>query len=1212
MPVTYSFVTTIELPVSTEWDCLNLTEGSMPNIFLFPEVHQSRGVPWVSIDGNNDLVLISDDGTVTSVTIDLPISSTFSFETTFKMSELPLDLSQLDKERFFVGVYDKQDNAGGVLLSRGGLAIVAAFGNSAIILPGSQNLFDEGDDYWTMRFVVQGDKDQFDLYLTKTDQLGITGHVLRYTSAAPVSPPSSLDEIRLEVLGQSVGQRTVGKFSTLRCACSAALIPNQRPIADAGADQAANVGSSITHDGRNSYDPEGEPLTYEWALTGTPDGSRFKITGSGSTSDDGDADGFTDIFNGGTEAFSAENAPLLQPGDHLIVGGVLYKVSTGRWSLNTTTNKWERDGTWIDDEVVITTDELPDNLSSATYALLHTQTYFSDPEQPYPFAIPDIAGLYSVQLVVNDGELDSLPASSLLNITQTSVPLGCIPEVGWIWNSLSDFWNLLEDREVIETVWSGFAQAAAAQLLTAWQVDYNKSLKDIQRVFQRRWLDYDTVFSVDPDDAVVRVVRGPLLTQDISAGVTFTAANNELQVIFDAGNVETVTFPVGLQTPAQIAAQINTQLGFAAAQTPLATVETSGAASYVALNYNALLRIRPNGSANTDLGFSTTAYTDNGLRGTAGAAVSATKLKAFEAADPPILDFDDAGIGSSDLLVKAGVGYRVQKTAKDAATGTLIMGLSLLDALPDDSSEAWEVPSVVVVDGTDFDEELVLPKDLVLFEVKDLTSLSGQATQDVLCEIVGVRGARVGFDPQPLLEHLNGEPANYRVEFVGIKHTQAIPVDDLVVEIPRLQEVIKNPQTTFEMNADYLIDDSLGSNAIQFRDGTFSLADPPPDTFWAEVTYFDNRPAIEDNFGRLVNFTIEDLETRTDDLDYLSAVRGLWWAYFGGPSLDKVRTGVQILLGLPFAEEQGTITSIESNFSATEGRIVMEDLADDTLVRTYFYPLTAGLAINQETGVEIAEGDVLPQFHPLSGGIEVRDWVQTSTWLAKYVSMGKYGELDKYFKFLVRGDVDTFNITNMILAIDFVRKIRPHYTWPLFVLLKRLKPSEVDVDDYLRVDIKLKLADSFCPNEPSAFRYDDTSEGLPGPPGSLQTVQNGVWGLPTNYVHQYDAGPGTDGTAFLFDLNSLCPDITLWVHIAYIHPGGAGWFYDTIWAFDDGDKDGDTISDDRLPLSGPDHLPPSPYGPLYGVINYDAGDVTVPPLGSAVVAGVYHRERDLT
>jgi hypothetical protein len=380
-----------------------------------------------------------------------------------------------------------------------------------------------------------------------------------------------------------------------------------------------------------------------------------------------------------------------------------------------------------------------------------------------------------------------------------------------------------------------------------------------------------------------------------------------------------------------------------------------------------------------------------------------------------------------------------------------------------------------------------------------------------------------------LLEKLNGYPSNYRVSFVGIKRTQAIPVSDLVIGVPRLQEVIKEPPVTFDQNTDYTIDDTLGSNAIQFRAGTFSLGDPPPDTFWAEVTYFDNRPAIEANFGRMVNFKIEDLVTRTDDLDYLSAVRGLWWAYFGGPSLYKVRIGCQILLGLPFVEERGIIQAIEANFSATEGRIVIRDALDATLLRTYFYPLTAGLAVNESTGVEITEGDAVEQFAPLSGGIEVRDYVQTASWMAKYVSMGKYGELDKYFRFLIRGNVDTFSLVNMAFAIDFVKKIKPSYTYPIFVALKQLRATEVDISDSSLIDVTLSLVDTFCSRlERGSYRWDDTNEGRPGPPGTHVTVQPGVQGLPTNWIHMYDATPGSGPTPFLYDRHRLCPDMTVW------------------------------------------------------------------------------------
>ena len=1283
MPITYSFSTILEIPTGLEFDCLEIGEATMPQVLLLDGVTASRGAPHFSIDGNNDLVIYSDDGILSQLLMELPLGQSHTFETTFTPSQLPNGLANLNQYRFFIGTYDRQDNASGVLLSREGIALVAYFGSTAMVLPGSQHIFEEETQY-TMRLVVDGEQNLMHLYVTETDNLALTGHILRYSSAAPDSVVGEIDVIRIEILGQAE-HSVIGKFSTLRASCTAALIPNQRPIADAGTDQTANVGSAVLHDGRNSYDPEGATLTYDWKLKDAPEGSRFKSSGGdGATIDDGDADGFTATFYGGVDAFSAINMPLLQPGDHLLVEDVYYKVSADNWTLDTETNRYSRDviSGWNDDEIAVITDTIPDDLSGVGWSVLHSDTYFNDSEQSFTAAIPDKAGVYMVGLVVNDGELDSFESEALLNIASTAVALGCIPEVSWVWNCLSDFWNLLEDIEVVETVWSGFAQACAAQLLTAWQIDYNKSLLDIQRVFQRRWLGYSTnLDETNPDETIVRVTRGPIFSDDLSSGIN--ADGKTLQLVLDADSIQTVTF-VGSDpmTASQLAAQINAEMGFADSPQPLARVESVvksssplvagavfnasntltgetllfslngdvktalfvggdpvsitdvinkinqaansiiayesdseglkaagggylslktpdgviqlleqgtaddvtwtdlgfadriGDPEYLVLEHGTLLRVRPGGTANALLGYSETSYTNNELSGGSGGAISSTRLTAFEATLPPLLDFSEQGVSSDDLLVVNGQGYRVQKVALDSATGTIRRGLTLSDALPDNSVTSWIVPSIVKSTDLNFSDELVVAGDLVRFDVKH--NATGTVTE-VLCEVVGAKNYRVGFDPQPLLEHYAGVPGDYTTEFLGIKHLTYIPVDDLVREIPRLQAVIKNPLSKLDQNLDFFIEEvPVGSstvNAIRFKDDTFTLLDPPTDYLWAEVTYLDNRPTIEANFGRLVNFKLEDLENITDDLDYLSAVRGLWWSYFGGPALAKVRTGVQILLGLPFSEEEGVVQDIDPNFSAAEGRITIQDSSKTDIIRTYYYPKDAGLAINDATGEILSEGDSIAQFHPLSGGVEVADWVSSPQWMASYVSQGHFLEIEKYFKWLIRADVDTFNLANLIFAVDFAKKITPHYTSNLFVLFKNLTASEVEVTDSVSLSVTLSLFDTFCPLEDGSYRWDDTDES-------------------GNWNHVYDSA---ESPMPFFDTHRLCPAESVWVYLSYTHPGGY-WVFDTIWAWDDGG------GSDLLALSGPAPTPPPPpYGPLVGVIAYDA----------TVTAGVYTRGKTI-
>lgn len=1187
MPTVYGFKTVVTIPSSESWPCLDLDDSTMSSITSIPGVSFSRVAPWFSVDVNNDMVLWSEDQIATIFSMPLPIGQQFTFEANFKPSSLPTNLNDLNNSRLFFGAFDAQDNAGGVLVSKGGLAIVSSFGNTVMPIAGSQNIIEEGDDYYTLRMVVDGVGNVMDLYLTKADDVILSGHQLRYTTAAPVTPVGRPDSIRIEVLG-NVAHKTEVKVDALRCNCTGLNIPNKRPIADTGRDQTAVVGSVIQLDGTDSYDPEGEELVYKWSLYAAPIGSIFRLDGTDAfTTDDADADVFTPFLEATGDPWSETNAPGLQPGDLLIIENEQYSLAYTDWIWNPTTKKYDRGPSFDDNKLRIDTDALPINQSGISWTLYYAASFYDDVTSPTPTFAPDIAGLYGVQLKVNDAVLWSLPDQGLVNISQSNVPFGYIPDVNFIWDYLSDAWGLYNDRDPVTTIWSGFAQVASNILLTAWQLDYAKSLVDIERQFQRRWLDYHTLYEepeLDRDDIDLRIVRGKIVSLGVTGpGGTFDFGTGQTLLISKDGGTQKTVNLFGAMTARQVANQINEDIGEKSFYTKTADIKEDSGDYYVVLEYDGLVVIDKEGTANVTLGFSTTQDTQNDLSGIDGAITPiAGSDVGFEVgtSDPnPFLDFTTIPVQKGDLLVFGGESYELVRYS-DAKKLVTKQDMVL------QSDTSWEVCSTITTLTTNFSDELVKPGDICILEIRKI----GEFEQTkVLCEVRGAKNRVLGFDPRPLYEATANKLDDYEIALFGVQRCSAIPVDDLVNKIPRLQEIILDPPQFWTENRDYSIrtnDD--GVRGIFFKSELYTFDDPPPDILWAETTWLDNKQMIEDNFGKPAGFLVENMEERSEDLDYLSSVRGLWYAFYNGPSLWSVRVGIQILLGLPFAEVDGVITDINETFSATQIRMLIQDKSDETVTRSYFIPRNFNfeedgvsmIADNPDTIQTYAVGDEVEQFSPLSKGVELLDWVNDPTWWSGYQGQGVRLEVDKFFRFLCRADIDVFNIANLVFAIDFVKRIKPHYTYPMWVIFKRLPGDTISVTDSMDFLGTLFLYDHpACAKQITdqgtggAYRFDDTDES-----------GNPNWSFDGPEI----GGPIPGGAQpkFLYDRKELCPEMRIIGVMSADFPGG--YFpFDWIWAFDDGG------GMDDVPLSGPlPAAPPSggPYGPLVGVIQFDKPD----------------------
>jgi hypothetical protein len=1115
----------IGIPASTTFDVYDFcypSDASMLTLFGYAEVTPARtfGAPNMYFDGNNDLVMLSDDDLDSGFRVDIAVNNSFTVQFSLIPSQLPPDFTDAANRRIFVAAYNRYGKMIGILLSEnGGLALAQTGTGSYTHFADSADLFDEGTDYYTFRITADPDTGTGNLFVTRQDLLPIIGHQLRYTFNLLDSPTGLTDHTLVEVLGTAADPTEV-KLDCWRLA-SSVQVPNSRPVADPGADQSILLGGYAGFDGRSSYDPDGDTLTqFWWTSTDVPEGSDYRIVGTGNTA--ADASGYTNRINaaasgdfdevdigdllyvgtagsvvkyrdssmvvaidhvfpenvtgaswvcitqegwGGTRTsgvvttvLEARTTPPGSPqnGDAYLV----VAVATGDWAgeedriatYNSVTTSWDFTSPIDNDVVYVIDDTLNRRYVNGDYPagqweiddpLPWEMDRWSGRELQIGTLLPDYGGLFTSELVVRDDgspPLNSIPAEVILNVSASAVRLGEVPDAGWIWNYLPDFWDIVSDREKITTVWSGFMQVAAGLLLELWQHDYAKALLDIQRIFQKRWLHYDLEYA-EPNYDILQAS----IDNDVDLG-GYSAAPGTNEYSYETGGSLT-------------------------------------------------------------------------------------------------------GVTSSHILVLDGTGYRIS-----AVAGTAVV---TKDPLPVTGRPVfWQIKPTLTSQSSNFDYERVGAEDIAVFEIIDQNS----NTSDIETYVYGARLDKLAFDDGPISGYLAN--STYGVRFKAVRRRGGLRINDYIVAAPRLQEVIDREAVAgapglLHENLDYIIEtesaNDLTVNTLRFRDAwtprvdfgydgdssggaqyfdspgsdfvslfgdgadlngyvlelpsgryrlyqvisatrlelesealasatgmqwTIRSLDDPPQYLWAETTHVDNRPTIEANFGRLVGFKVEDLATRTDDLDYLSAVRGLWYTYWFGPTPYNLKVGSQILLGLPFAEQSGTIVDIQSPFNATQSRILIRDVSNTSIVRSYFWPTDLSIETNPTTGVAYTLGDTVEQFAPLCQGVEVEDWVSDEDWFTTYAGSGDFFEPWKIHTFGVVVNAEAFDITNLEFVVSYILRIKPSYTYPWFVVLKQISEI-ITIDDAMALGPYIPTTLEFMYMDEGGWGWYEVNTELP-------------------------------------------------------------------------------------------------------------------------------------
>jgi hypothetical protein len=1148
---------TEHIPTSDVWDAFDLSGVRQPN-----DMERVRDFIEVTATGQSEQFFEASfnmaSGGVYPTTpaildIDVTVKETFTVEFRLRLADLPPGWGDLENEHILVGVNNALGPCVTFLFSQAGVSYTGAFhfvGNDLVI--DHPTLPIAGSDEWlstteelVVRYVSDNENGLVYLYITPASQAG-SGQVLRALLPPIQDPPTypPIDRIAVSVRGTVTNGSHLELFYYNKS--YKALIPNLPPRAVVAGDQAAHLCSIVQLDGSGSFDPEGAPLVYDWRLIDAPETSQFVFAGAdGYTLPELTPTGYTDQFFSSELALQNTAEPI-QLGDVIMVGGTAYTVN------------YVPPGNTIPFYVNVEHRQIPDDLVAASYKLVR-QAGLSGADTAKPTFYPDVAGFYLFDLRVFDGSLWSTPdglgrTTTLVNVLSNPLPRGCTPNVTFLFDFLSDFWQLVEDNEKLTVFWSALAQVASTELFTLWQHEYSKSVRDVQRTFVRRWLHYDTVLGEPiPELTKLHPVWGGVYSNPFTEVRVHTRRLGLSSAVFAEDQVITFTSldPIDPE-------QFRTGL-----ERTLRALEDSFRVVLVELTPGTWVLRIDSGFAFTITDATTTSlFTPGGSNG----VLSGDGVRVGPGLRTLRVDVSLQGMSLADaFLVVEGTAYVVDRVVSDSADALpysrVVVREELPASLPDGSdpgnpSVAYRITGWVQSELLDFWNGLVTEGDHVDFEVVDESDAVASTAQEALTVYTVAFGASESFpsrlpvDFGPLSAYL--VQPHLAVRLAGLVRRGRLPVDPLVVDIPTLQEkiVLEEDTSTLRRNLDFYIEEFRGGNSLRFASGQGGGPDVfegerPPKRFWAEYTYLDNNPTIENNFGLAVELRRDQLSELPGNVDYLSAVRGLLYALTNGPTLSNLRIGIQILLGLPFAEEDGTIVEIRRDLLGAKGRLLIRDKANPEIVRSYTFPKVLELDVSPTTGQRYVEGDAVVRFAPLVEGAEVLDYVKDPTWFQGMLNQGVFYEVQKYHSFLVRVDSQAFNLSALLMVRNFILKVKPTYTNPRFVV--RLYASDEDGDEISLNDTvtfggTLKLDDAVCRTRLGASTVYDEPRAAGG-----------------GYRNQFDGDddpsttpvwPTPEPVQWAFDREFLCPSDV--VEFASSLTVGATLKYDAGLIFDAG------------------------------------------------------------
>ena len=236
-----------------------------------------------------------------------------------------------------------------------------------------------------------------------------SGSTATLSDTTLVNPTFAVDKAGTYVVSLTVSDGSLSSTDTVMISTL-----NVAPVADAGVDQTITViGTTMQLDGTQSYDPDGDDITYQWTFTSKPDGSNASIESANTATPTFEADVHGDyvvqlVVNDASMPSSYDTVTIsftnIKP---VADAGTSQSVNIG--DTVTLDGSGSTDGNGDSLVYTWTLSSLPDGSLSE----------IANPSATVATFVPDKSGTYVVQLIVNDGTVDSDPSTVQVQVVNT-------------------------------------------------------------------------------------------------------------------------------------------------------------------------------------------------------------------------------------------------------------------------------------------------------------------------------------------------------------------------------------------------------------------------------------------------------------------------------------------------------------------------------------------------------------------------------------------------------------------------------------------------------------------------------------------------------------------------------------------------------------------------------------------------------------------------